>query len=110
MIEIVVMNYLGMELNIPAYTEVPEKEPERYVVIEKLGGGRSNYIDSATLAIRSVAESMYEAAALNERVIEAMDTITELDTVSAVELNSNYNYTNTATKRYRYQAVYDLIY
>ena len=110
MIEIVVMNYLGTELNVPTYMEVPEKEPERYVVIEKIGGGRSNYIDSATLAVRSVAESMYEAAALNERVIAAMDTITKLDTVSAVELNSNYNYTNTATKRYRYQAVYDLIY
>ncbi len=110
MIEIVVMNYLETELNVLICMEVPEKEPERYVVIEKLGGGRSNYIDSATLAIRSVAESMYEAAALNERVIAAMDTITKLDTVSAVELNSNYNYTNTATKRYRYQAVYDLIY
>jgi hypothetical protein len=28
--------------------------------------------------------------------------------VLSVELNSNYNYTDTSTKEYRYQAVFDI--
>ena len=32
-----------------------------------------------------------------------------LDEVSKVSLNSDYNFTDAATKRYRYQAVFDII-
>lgn len=53
---------------------------------------------------------MYDAARLNERVKAAMDSAAELDAVSASRLNSDYNFTDTTTKRYRYQAVYDLVY
>ena len=39
-----------------------------------------------------------------------MRNIIELDNVSKAKLNSDYNYTDTAKKRYRYQAVYEVIY
>ena len=51
---------------------------------------------------------MYDAAALNEEVILAMQNLIEVDDVTHVELNSNYNYTDTTTKEYRYQAVFDI--
>ena len=63
-----------------------------------------------SLSIISYAESLYYAAALNEDVKQAMDDIIALDTVSSAELNSDYNFTDTETKKYRYQAVYDLVY
>ena len=39
-----------------------------------------------------------------------MAGIVELPDVSRSALNSDYNYTDTDTKTYRYQAVYDLTY
>ena len=110
MIEKIVLDYLNDALNVPVYMEMPEDKPDRFVLIEKTGSSRENYIDFATITIQSYAESLYYASALNEDVKQAMDDIIALDTVSRAELNSDYNFTDTETKRYRYQAVYDLVY
>ena len=40
----------------------------------------------------------------------AMEKIIELDDISKCELNSDYNYTDTNRKKYRYQAVFDIVY
>ena len=40
----------------------------------------------------------------------AMDNIISLDSISKSKLNSDYNFTDTTKKQYRYQAVYDLVY
>lgn len=110
MIEKIVKDYLMNNLDVHAYTEKPEKPPERYIIVEKTGGGTENLIPDATLAIQSYAESMYEASLLNEDVKKVMPGMAELDTVSKVTLNSNYNYPDTTRKRYRYQSIYELIY
>ena len=110
MIEIIIMDYLSKQLGVEVFTEKPHNKPLRYVVIEKTGSTRINYIDKATVVIQSYAESMYEAAVLNERVKHAMDNIITLLSVSKSELNSDYNFTDTAKKEYRYQAVYDITY
>ena len=110
MIETIVRDYLKEMLDVPVYLEIPDEAPEQYVTLEKTGSGKSNFILSATLAIRSRADSMYEAAALNEKVKEAMDGIITEDAISRSSLNSDYNFTDIITKKYRYQAVYDLKY
>lgn len=110
MIELTTLDYLSEALDVPVRMEVPEKPPERFVVVEKVGGGMSDHISTAMLAVQSYAPTLYEAAALNEQVKQAMAGLPELDTVSRCALNSDYNYTDTASKRYRYQAVFDLTY
>ena len=40
---------------------------------------------------------------------EAMKKIVEMDDISKCQLNSDYNYTDTTRKKYRYQAVYDMV-
>ena len=110
MIETIVLDYLSDVLSVPVSMEVPEDPPDQFVVIEKTGGGKENHIKSATLAIQSIAPSLYEAAVLNENVKIAMDGIEALDSIGRSSLNSDYNFTDTASKRYRYQAVFDLIY
>ena len=110
MIETIVLDYLSEALSVPVSMEVPEDPPDQFVVIEKTGGGEENHIKSATLAIQSVADSLYQAAVLNEAVKAYMDGISDLDSIGRSSLNSDYNFTDTASKRYRYQAVFDLIY
>ncbi len=110
MIETIVKDYLDAALSVPVSMEVPENPPASFVVLEKTGGGKENHIKNATLAIQSYAPSMYEAAVLNEAVKAAMDDLVTLDAVSRSALNSDYNFTDTTKKKYRYQAVYDVVY
>lgn len=108
MIEKIISDYLTSMLPVPAFPEEPENRPDRYVLVEKTGGSKENYINSATVAIQSYAESLYLAAELNEAVKTAMENIAQLDIICSTELNSDYRYTDVETKRYRYQAVYDI--
>lgn len=110
MIETTVLNYLSEELAEPCYMEVPAEPPATFVVIDKTGSSRLNLVNEATLAIQSYAATKAQAAELNERVKSAMDNIITLADIGGVKLNSDYNFTNTQTKKYRYQAVYVLTY
>ena len=102
----------GKVLDVPCYAERPEKEePDRmYLIVEKTGSENENHIQDATIAISSYGKTLYEASALNEEVKRVMLQITRLSDVSAVRLNSDYNFTSTAAKAYRYQAVFVLTY
>ena len=110
MIEEVIVDYLSDNLGLPAYLEQPNEKPERYIVIDRTGSSVENYIKKATVAIQSYAETMYQAAILNEQVKKAMDEIIYHCDISRSKLNTDYEYTDTDYKRYRYQAVYDIAY
>ena len=111
MIEKIVLDALQGALSVSVVMEAPEDKPASYVVLDKTGSQRSNRIDRATFAVQSVAPSLAEAAALNEQVKTVMDQLPYLaDEVFGSELNGDYNFTNTATKERRYQAVYIITY
>lgn len=110
MIEKRIIDYLSESLNISVYTEMPDTNTGRFLVVEKTGSTRENLLDSATMVVQSYAESMYQAAALNMKVKAAMYDMIFNDDISDVRLNSDYNYTDTTTKRYRYQAVFVVTY
>lgn len=92
-----------------AFPEEPEDTKKEYVLIEKTGSGVENHVKRATLAIQSFSASLHSTAMLNEKVKKAMEHMIELDDVCKCELNSDYNYPDITRKRYRYQAVYDIV-
>ena len=110
MVEKELLEYLANKLNVPVYMEEPENKPEKYIVLEKTGSSEENFITYVTVAIQSYENSLYKAACLNEDVKSAMRDIIVLDNISKSKLNSDYNFTDTTKKKYRYQAVYDLVY
>ena len=101
------LDYLGQALTVNVYAESPE-EFTNYVLIEQTGSSRSNHITTTTFAIQSYASSLYEAMLLNDDVKAAMDDFAKRSNVTRVELETDYNFTNTETKQYRWQAVYDI--
>lgn len=108
MIEETIKKYLGDTLQVPVFMEVPERAPESFVVFEKTSGGKRNQTFTATFAFQSYGPSLYEAARLNHTVKEVVEAMIALDRIAFVSLNSDYNFTDTTTKRYRYQAVFDI--
>ncbi|EPA0803230.1 hypothetical protein ACQZUA_000780 [Enterococcus hirae] len=108
MIEIIIKQYLDSHLSVPSFLEQSGKMPDSYILFEKTGSSKRNYLSSATFAFQSYAESMYDAAKLNEELKEVVENMIELDEISNVQLNSDYNFTDTTTKKYRYQAVFDI--
>ncbi len=110
MIEKTVLDYLKSALDVPVHMEKPKVEEMKYIFIEKTGSSSENHINSATIAVQSYANSLYEAAQLNEQVKNAMSDIIYHEDISKSALNSDYNFTDTTKKKYRYQAVFDLFY
>ena len=113
MIEKIIYDYLKNLDGIPApaYTEMPETYPGKMYLIEKTGGGKTDQISTANIVIQSYGSSLYEAMTLNEAIIDIMlNDFISLDGIGSVKLNSDYNYTDTSTKRYRYQAVFVITY
>lgn len=118
MIEKTVLDYLAGQLDVPVLMELPEvpsetypEWPSEFVVIEKVGESVRNHVRTSSLALQSYSlRTMFRAAELDEQVREAMDVMAEETDVSRCHMASNYNHTDTRTKRYRYQCVYDITY
>lgn len=111
MIEKIVADYLTDRSGLVAYLEEPERPPKTYLLVEKQGSGERERLDEATVTVQTYAPSLYEAAALNLSVKKLMlDMANELDVVTRCICSSDYNFTDSKTHRYRYQAVYVINY
>lgn len=110
-IEKITYDYLYAELTgTTVVMEKPEPAPQKYVLIEKIASSVRDTIRRATIAIQSYAPSLYEAASLNDLVIDTMNAIVETTDIYRCECNSDYNFTDTSKREYRYQAVFFITY
>ena len=113
MIEKIILDYLIKNLPYPIFMEMPadEDKPSNglFYLMEKTSSGQNDRLFSSVLAVQSNAPSMYEAAELNAIAKEVMLNAIILPQVTRVRVNSDYNYTDTQTKQYRYQAVFDIV-
>lgn len=110
MIEKILLDFLSSKIKVPVFMEEPEKPPKSYVLIEKIGSSNENMINNATFTVQSYGGSLYESAVLNNKIKNEMFYFSDLPEICRCKLNSDYNYTDTATHRHRYQAVFDITY
>lgn len=110
MIEKTILDYLNSVMTVPAYMEEPEDPPEEYLRIEKQGSGYTDHVKSAVITVQSYGSSMYRAAELNAQAVAAMLNAVSLNAIARSALNSDYCFTDETTHRYRYQAVFDIVY
>lgn len=111
MIESIILKWLKKELTpTPVYIEEPEEAGKDFVLFEKTSGKEDEGLNTVTFAFQSYGGSLFKAASLNERVKKSIKKLAETNGVIKAELNSDYNFTDLTTKRYRYQAVFDITY
>ena len=112
MVETIIKNFLSSKLSVPVLMEVPKNPASSFVVIEKTGSSRENQIDSSIITIQSYASSMYQAASLNDEVkhwmLDGLVGLITQDEIVDINLNGDYNFTDTSEKRYRYQALFEI--
>lgn len=101
------IEYLTGELDVYVGVSAP-KSTSGYVLIDQTGSNNRNHITTTTVAVQSYGASLEDAIRLNERVKSALLDIVNEDEISGVKLINDYNFTNTATKQYRWQAVFEI--
>lgn len=109
MIEKIVLDYLNNALEYPTYTQEQNNGEKYFYLIQKVGSSVDNKIDTSMVAIQSYAPSRFEAAEMNYAMIEAMNDIIQMDEIGKCKKNSDYDYTDTSKKRYRYQALFEIV-
>lgn len=110
-IESLIIDYLAEHTEVPAYAMLPADVATPCLVVEKTAGGYSETILTATVAVQSYGQSLEQAAQINDTVKWLLlEGFASLNQILKITLNSDYNFTDTSTDRYRYQAVYDIKY
>lgn len=101
------IEYLTGKLDVYVGVSAPEST-SGYVLIDQTGSNNRNHITTTTIAVQSYGASLEDAIRLNETAKSAMMDFANEDEVSGVKLDTEYNFTNTATKQYRWQAVFEI--
>lgn len=115
-IESYLLNYLNASaLEDTAYMEEPDESVQRFYTLEKTGSdSETEGIETATFAIRSVSRrpggSIAQAAMMNLFMKAELKALPLQPEIASVEINSDYNDTDTQTKSYAYQCVVDVVY
>ncbi|MFQ9761826.1 MAG: hypothetical protein ACLRYE_00760 [Gemmiger formicilis] len=109
MIETTVLNFLSGKLRVPVLAEVPRSP--RQLCRGGKDRRRTQHRPEAGHCgrCRATADAL-QAARLDDDVVEAMAELATLTGVGACRLVRDYNFTDTANRRYRYQAVFEIVY
>lgn len=119
MIEKTIYDYLSTQIGVPVFLELPEvpseeypEMPDEFIVFEKVGGSITDKIPFASIAVQSYSlTSLFNASLLNETAKETMLGLpAAVSDVSECSLTADTNFTDTSTKRYRYQSVFNIYY
>ena len=108
LIEVIIKQYLDERLDAPSFFDYPTDPPNRFVLIDRTSGGENERLPNSTVALQSYGASKYEAMILNDDLKKVMRNMEELNEISKVSLNADYNFTDLERKQHRYQAVFDI--
>lgn len=113
MIESKLIAYLNAHLPAPIEASMIKPEqpvPEAFIVCEKTGDRETNKIRTAIFAVQSYGPTLLDAASLSDSVFKILEGFVSEPNVFRCKRTSDYNFTDTDTKEYRYQSVYEIVY
>lgn len=91
--------------HLKVFGEVPAERPERFITVERTGGGRDGLLDNAQLAVQVWAGSTYDALRLAELVAGVLTRLpARLPWLAAVTVNSIANFPDTSGTKLRHRA------
>lgn len=111
MIEELLYEYLKDTASCNWYTMRPVEDPAKpYGLFEKTNSTKTDHVTYSTFAFQSYGSTLLEAAQTSAELRSLIEDLPYITTeVSKAQLTGEYNFTNTADKQPRYQAVYQLV-
>ena len=117
MIEETIYTYLNDNATVPWFAmrppsigDHPATANASYGLFEKTNSIKTDHVVTSTFAFQSYAPTLLEAAQISAELRELIEALPGVTTeVSKAQLSGEYNFTNTATKQPRYQAVFSLV-
>lgn len=117
MIEETIYSYLEERASVPWLAMRPPTEGDheefmsyRYGLFEKTNSQKVDHVNYSTFAFQSYAPTLLEAAQISAELRELIEDLPNVTSeVSKAQLTGEYNFTNTADKQPRYQAVFSLV-
>lgn len=107
-IEEAVRNWL-VDMGFDAYVRVPKDRPQRFVTVERTGGGVADMVDYPLIAIQTWAQTQAEAEE-DASAIRMVALVGELpEGVHSMRVNSGpYKFYDESSMMPRYQVVFDV--
>lgn len=117
MIEETIFEYLNDNATVPWFAMRPPSMGDHndtanasYGLFEKTNSSKADHVVTSTFAFQSYAPTLLEAAQISAELRELIEALPgETTEVSKAQLSGEYNFTNTASKQPRYQAVFTLV-
>ncbi len=117
MIEETIYTYLEQFASVPwsamrspATGDHAEINQGKYGLFEKTNSTKTDHVTTSTFAFQSYAPTLLEAAQISAELRQLIEALPKTTTeVSRAQLMGEYNFTNTADKQPRYQAVFSLV-
>lgn len=111
MIEVTLIEYLNDVLDCQCYAEIPPNRPDRFVVVQKIDGGKVLSHNMVTFNVECYEKTKYSACDLADEVKTLIfDFVDNADDVYLVTLGGERDNTNASTKEYRYELVFNITY
>lgn len=109
-IEDIIIDYLEKNIGVLIYAEYPKSPPSKFIVLQRITGGRKDLLNASTISFMCYAESKHEAAELQDLLKELLYEIDQEPTISGVRLGGESDDIDTTNKRYCYEAIFNLFY
>lgn len=111
-IEAVLVAWLRDE-GYAAYTDVPANRPERFVTVERQGGGTENMVDLPSVTVQTWGRTRAEAEADGQAIKRLVERATAEGTlppgVYTMRTNAGpYAFDDPDSRERRYQTLYDI--
>lgn len=91
--EALVIGYLnGQALGVDAFADIPADRPERFITVERTGGGRDRFVDRPQAVVQVWADSRAGASELADTVAASLQGMTTLPEVGRVTVESVVNF------------------
>lgn len=92
-IEALIISWLnGQALGAVAFADIPADRPQRFITVERTGGGRDRFIDRPQTVVQVWADSRAEASELANTVAAALQGMIALPEVGRVTVESVVNF------------------
>ena len=108
--EIMLIKWLNEKLDWKVSADALEKTPEKYILVDRTGGGRENRImDNAEIFIEVYHKtSRVEASEMAQHIVDILPDFAELEPVAKVDVNSLISLDDLNKKFFRYQIYLNL--